>query len=141
MITGGNMEQIYHPYWQWEDYKAGMWRKVAPEERMVMLKRAIEFTGDHVRYGMYMQRVSKEWPTACEHNLTEVNQNRKAWIGHAACCMAINCPEDITREAWGYLTKTQQNQANKQAETAILLWEKANHYREGVMYAQAVFAF
>lgn len=117
------MNKIWHPYWAWEDYKAGMWRTVSGRDRSKLLRRAINFTGDAKLYGSFMRRVISEWPTACEHHLTDVGSNRKAWIGHAATCMAINCPEDITRSAWGYLSICQQDEANAEADAAIQLWE------------------
>jgi hypothetical protein len=70
-----------------------------------------------------MQRVIREWPKACEHNLTAVAMNRQAWIGHAATAMALDgCPETITRQAWGRLTQEQQDAANEQAQKAIDQW-------------------
>ena len=116
------MVRVWHPYWLWEDWKAGMWRKVSADERKSMLKKAIEFTGNHELYGQYMLRAVREWPIACEHNLTEEAMNRLAWIGHAATCIAIDCPEDITRQAWGYLTQQQRDDANRQAEIALNEW-------------------
>ena len=100
-----------------------MWADIPSSEKDAMLARAIEFTGDHSLYGSYMMRVTKEWPISCEHNLTDVGQNRKAWIGHAACCLAIQCPEHITRNAWGFLSKYQQDTANEAAANAIIEWE------------------
>lgn len=88
------MKRIYHPFWDWEDYKAGMWNKSKNKD---LLQKAIEFTGNAELYGSYMFRITDEWPISCEHNLTDLSQNRKAWLGHAACCLAIGCPEDITR--------------------------------------------
>jgi hypothetical protein len=40
--------------------------------------------------------------------------------------MAIKCPEDIVRQAWGYLTPEQQDKANKKAEEAIEIWRARN---------------
>jgi len=71
--------------------------------------------------------VVKEWPNACEQNLTNTNINRRAWVGHAACCLAFGCPEYITREAWGFLSDKQRDDANKQADYAIMIWEE-NYY-------------
>ena len=88
------------------------------------LQKAIEFTGDHKLYGYWMLKVADEWKFSCEHNLTKLNTNRKAWIGHAAVAMAIQCPENIVREAWGYLSEEQQLLANEQAQKAIEYWEK-----------------
>lgn len=99
-----------------------MWGSV--ERRSEWLERAIVFTGDHKLYGSWMVKVADSWKYSCEHNLTKTYINRKAWIGHAAAALAIQCPEDIVREAWGYLTKEQQDLANQQAQNAIEYWEK-----------------
>jgi hypothetical protein len=116
------MKQVYYPYTEWEDYKAGMWRKIKPENEKHFLNKAIKFTGDSELYGSWMLKVIEQWPKTCKHNLSDKEHNGRAFIGHAACCLAFNCPEYITREAWGYLTKKQQDDANEQAEIAIMKW-------------------
>lgn len=116
-----SIKRIYHPYWMWEESKSLMWSTV--DNRDEMLKIAIEFTGDHKKYGLAMFRVIKEWPISCEHNLSDTSQNRRAWIGHAACALEIKCPEDIVRQAWHHLTDEQRTLANKAADNAISAWE------------------
>ena len=116
-----NLAEIWHPWWLWEEIPANMWGDVS--ERKEWLKKAIEFTGDDVLYGSWMMKVVKHWKYSCEHNLTKMDINRKAWVGHAAVAMAMQCPEDIVREAWGYLTKEQQDLANMRAQEAINYWE------------------
>lgn len=118
-----SLKRIYHPFWLWEDVKAGMWRKASLVEEDDLLPKAIEFTGNAPLYGSYMRMVSEEWTYSCEHNLTEVSMNRRAWIGHAACCMAIGCPEYLTRRAWWMLTQEQRDAADAEADNAILQWE------------------
>jgi hypothetical protein len=118
------MKRIYHPYWNWEDFKAGMWRNITSLETDSFLKLAIEFTGNAELYGQWMLKVIEQWPIACEHNLSCPGMNRQAWIGHSACCMAINCPEQITRLAWHNLTQEQRNKANEKADFAIKIWEE-----------------
>jgi hypothetical protein len=118
--------RIFHRYEKWEDYKAGMWRTVDKISAERFLREAIAFTGNAEVYGEWMMRVIVLWPLACEHNLTDDTQNRKAWIGHAACQLAIECPEYITRSAWGYLNKNQQDEANAMADLAIARWETMN---------------
>lgn len=98
-----------------------MWDRA---EKDGQLEAAIAFTGNAVLYGKAMMRVINEWPVSCEHNLTDLNQNRRAWIGHAAACLEIGCPEHVTRKAWGYLTQLQRDEANEQATQAILAWER-----------------
>jgi len=116
------IERIYHPYWKWEEVKYNMWGKV--DNRDYFLQKAIKFTGDHKLYGDFMVQVVNRWKYSCEHNLSNVTQNRRAWIGHAACALAFRCPEDIIREAWGHLTEEQQILANNEADKAIEYWEK-----------------
>jgi len=114
--------RIYHPYWEWEELEFNMWGTV--ENRNKFLKKAVKFTGNHKIYGRYMMRVANEWTKSCENSLTDYSINRKAWIGHAACAMALGCPEDITRQAWAELTDEQRILANREAEAAIQHWEK-----------------
>ena len=104
-----------------------MWREADERE---WLQQAIDFTGDTKLYGWWMRKVTREWPVSCEHNLTCVNMNRQAWVGHAACCLAIGCPEQITRRAWARLTEDQRVRANRKAQRAIELWEAAYNPRK-----------
>jgi len=117
-----SIERIHRPYWEWEESASVMWKSCADKESALV--RAIEFTGDAERYGAAMLRVVDEWPMSCEHNLSDVSQNRRAWIGHAACALEIECPEDIVRAAWHRLTDDQRRAANAVADLAIGEWER-----------------
>lgn len=121
------LPRIYHPVSKWEECNYNMWGDC--DQRQVVLKQAIVFTGNAEHYGSYMQRVIHEWPISCENALTDYNLNRKAWLGHAACALYARIPEDVTREAWGTLTNEQQLLANNQARAAIQTWEI--NYRKG----------
>ena len=123
------MKRIWHPFWLWEDIE--MWRKLPREEEGHYLERAMNFTGNADLYGNWMLRVLEECPVACEHNLSERGMNRQAWIGHAAVNLAIQCPEYITRQAWGLLTEEQRDKANLKADYAINLWEQRNKEKGG----------
>lgn len=122
--------RIWHPCSKWEELDFNMWGEV--DDRKSYLERAIEFTGDHEQYGKYMLRVIREWPISTENALTDYNINRKAWVGHAACALAFRCPEDIVRQAWGYLTYEQRLHANKAADQAISAWEIDHAKSRGV---------
>lgn len=118
------MTKIWHPYWTWEDI--GMWRKASKKEEKLLIQKAIEFTGNTELYGEWMLKVIEQYEYACQHNLTDSSINQRAWIGHAACHMAIDAPEYITRHAWGFLTDKQQLEANCKADFAINLWNFQN---------------
>jgi hypothetical protein len=130
------IQQIYFPYFLWEDWKYGMWRNIYGKEREDLLMRAIEFTGDYKLYGSYMLKVLDKMPYGCLVNLTNPAINHQAWIGHAACCLAINCPEDITRLAWHQLTQKQQDDANLEADKAIAKFNR--QLETGVQLCQSL---
>lgn len=117
-----SIKRIYHPWDKWEEVNFNMWG--GAHDRAKFLNKAILFTGDHKKYGRFMMRVVREWKYSCEHNLSNQQSNRQAWVGHAACALAFECPEDIVREAWKYLTEEQQIKANQEADKAIEYWEK-----------------
>lgn len=55
------MKRVYRPYWEWEDYQAGMWTPVHGEKKRELLAKAVEFTGNAKLYGSWMRRVIVEW--------------------------------------------------------------------------------
>lgn len=124
------MKKVWHPYTKWECYKNGMWKTINGNKRKVLLDRAIEFTNNTDLFGSYMLEVIKLWPITCEHHLSDVNSNRKAWLGQASCSLAIQCPEDITRQAWGLLTQDLQDRSNNKALSAIEIWEGLQNDRK-----------
>lgn len=111
--------EVWHPYWKWEEVGHNMWGAVS--HRRTWLDMAVSFTGNPELYGEWMLEVVKRWPVSCEHNLTKPGDKRP-WMGHAAVALAIGCPEDIVREAWGHLSKQQQDAANSMAAAAIKHW-------------------
>ena len=115
------MNQAYVPYWEWEDWFNGMWRKVDNEEKW--LKKAIKFTGNHLRYGAAMKEVIYEWPRTMLNHLTNPSINKRAFLGHCACQFKIKCPEYIVRAAWKLLTENQRILADKVAQETIDEWK------------------
>lgn len=119
-------DRVYHQYDRWEEMQHGMWDE--PANKKAQMQMAIEFMSDHELFGSYMDRVINEWQISCENALTDYNLNQKAWLGQAACALAMRMPESVTRAAWSKLTYEQQLLANKQAKQSILAW--TNRYAE-----------
>jgi hypothetical protein len=65
----------------------------------------------------------REWPTAAEQHLTDMAQNRRAWVGQATCCHLAGITEQATRLAWWTLTPAEQYTANLIADQAITEWQ------------------
>lgn len=116
--------RVYVPYWEWEDFKNGMWRKVDKLQEESLLAKCIEFTSNWELYGENMYKVSIEWPMTMLNTLSNIHVNRRAFLGHCACQYAINCPEYITRMAWKHLTDKQRIDADAIAQKHINNWVK-----------------
>jgi len=123
MGTGnGLIKRVYVPYQKWEEHKNGMWKSLNKDD-FDLLPKVIEFTGNHIEYGKAMIKVLEYWNFSCLDKLSNKNINRKAWIGHAACCFKFGWKERLVRIAWKELTQNQRDLANKEAEKAISYWE------------------
>lgn len=118
------MKRIYHPYETWEDYKAGMF---SLEVRLDYIEKSTELMND---IKTAMLRVIKEWPISSAHNLSNVNSNRKSWLGQASCCINHGSSELETRMCWRTLPKDVQSQANKAANEVIEIWETENNFNK-----------
>lgn len=124
------LARIHHHYEKWEETKAGMWRRPNGLERDEHINRCSGFMANTERFRTAMLRVIVEWPISCEQNLTCMDLNRQAWLGHAACCIAIGCPEEPTRAAWWTLTQEQRDAADAAAAEVIEQWEQQHIERE-----------
>lgn len=116
------MKQEYVRYELWEDFINGMWRKVDKIEEKKYLEEAIYFTGDHMKYGIAMKSVVVAWPNTMINSLTNNSINKRAFVGHCACCYEFSCPEYITRAAWRELTNEQRYKADLVAQQTIDKW-------------------
>jgi len=116
------MKRIYHHYEKWEEVDSGMWDKASADAERELLSKAIDFTGNAELYGSFMLKIIEDWPFSCEQAFTNPSMNHLAWVGHAACCLAIGCPEYITRRAWGVLSQKQKDEANEKATNAVYRW-------------------
>jgi hypothetical protein len=103
-----------------------MWRNnVEAEYRQFYVKRAGDLMRDTARFRAAMLEAARTWRYSCEHNLTARSMNRRAWLGHAGSCVAVDSPEDLTRLAWHTLTTEQQILADAAADDVIAIWEES----------------
>ena len=119
---GYRIKQQYTPYYEWECFKNGMWSKVDNEDELI--KKAINFTSNHIIYGKYMNEVIFKWDKTMLNHLSNPMINKKAFVGHCAVCYKLKIPEYITRKAWSFLNDKQRYLANLEAQKAIEKWIK-----------------
>jgi hypothetical protein len=115
-------ERIYHHYEALEEFQQGMWRIVRGEQRMVNARNAAQLMRDSVAFAAAMRRALSEWPNSCEHNLTAEDTNRLAWLGHAGNLIGCQSPEENTRIGWHMLNQSEQDEANRTAQTVLDEW-------------------
>jgi hypothetical protein len=119
------VRQVWVRYDLWEDYLNGMWRKATPEEQKTLLPIAVDFTGNVELYGAAMKEVIMAWPNTMLNSLTNPSLNKRAFLGHCACCYKIQVPESVTRAAWWMLTEQQRALADEAAQIVIDSWQIA----------------
>jgi len=120
------MNRIYHPYWLWEDHKAGFYDNVSGERKKELVEKVVEMFNSEELTKQNMNLVIQLWKYSCEHNLTNISLNRIAYIGQSACCIYANVPCTITMEAWSLLSDDVKKRSDKIAESVINLWENQN---------------
>ncbi len=111
----------YHPYTEWEDWKAGMYEPStdpdAVQASFVLLTNPSALT-------KAMRSVTQVWPLATDHNMTDRGSNRRSWLGQSACCLVHGATERATCSAWWAMTAEAQNTANKVADKIIAEWDR-----------------
>lgn len=119
------MNRVYHKFEDWEDYKNGMYDSPDGNDAE-LLQDAIRLLSDLEMFFAEGKKMIFKWVVSASENLSNVSQNRRAWIGQATCCFVYGVPETITREAWGELTDLQRFEANKIADKIISIYENEN---------------
>ena len=127
------MKQIFVNYNYWEDYKAGMFNLKDVIDKDKKINDAINLLSNEELFYNTLKDVIINWKISTDVNLTNTNQNRKAWLGAAACMYKYNVPEYLTRIAWNLLTKEIQDKANLIAEKII------NEYQNKTNYGKTLF--
>lgn len=120
------MKRIYHPFWLWEDFKAGFYDNISGEKKKELSLKVLELFNNPKATKEFMLRVINEWKYSCEHNLTNDSLNKIAYIGQGACCLYAGIPNSITMESWSLLSKDVQKRSDEIAKEVISIWESNN---------------
>lgn len=118
------MNRFFYPYWEWEESQSRLWDFYSAEKDDLPL--IILTMADISRFSEGMERVINEWPKSCRHNLTDLSQNRVAWLGQASMAILLNVSSIATRKCWSALRDDLKVAANSVAEYWIKEWEKNN---------------
>ena len=117
------MKQIFFNYLEWEDYISGMYETVNIIDYEEKINNAKLLLSNENLFYETLKDVLKNWVKSSAVNLTNKQQNRRAWLGAAACMYKFNVPEILTRIAWNSLEENIQNKANLIAEKIIIEYQ------------------
>lgn len=120
------LRRVWTPYHRLEEHKHGMWRRLNGPQRAHYIAASAGLMRDPAAFEAAMLRAVREWPESCAAALSAEQVNRRAWLGHAGCCIATGSPEELTRLGWHTLSADQQDAANAAADRAIAEWERAH---------------
>lgn len=114
----------WHPYWNWECFKNGMWEK--RKNDMNKIQKCAQLLSDKGQCKLAMIGAVNKFPISAEQHLTKPT-GKRPWIGQAACCYQLGATEEETRIAWNfYMTPESQTMANRMADEVIEMWESGN---------------
>ncbi len=115
--------RFYAHYEEWEEYRWGMWRIIAGNERQMYADRVRSILLDIDLFDRAMRSALLRWPISCKVNLSAKSMNRAAWLWHAGACVVTGAPEDITRAVWPTVTDEIRLAADKRAWELVEEWE------------------
>lgn len=101
-----------------------MWVKISGEPYHSYATKAANLMRDPEAFKAAMGTAVKQWPVSAEHNLTAIECNRRAWLGHAGCFFGVGSPEEPTRIGWHQLSSVEQFEADRVAQEVIEAWEE-----------------
>lgn len=127
------MKRRFHHYSLWEDWQAGLYRRERPDPDRIAA--AGNVLADVTGFRDTATLVTVEWRHATEHNLTDLSQNRRAWLGQAAAAYQVGASQTETCIAWNRaLTDGERNAANRVADAVINGW-CSNAFQLEMVYA------
>lgn len=122
------IKRIYHNHRLWEEVEYNMYGNYNNKNKEMLIQKVINFFNTESLVIEYMERVIEQFKFSCEHNLTNPNMNKIAFIGQCSLALYGKIAREITMIAWNYLTPEIQERANKIAEKQIKRWEECQNY-------------
>lgn len=128
------MKQVWHPWTEWECYRAGMFDGEVNMDAETAKAAYADFLRDIPRFNAAMSRVVKEWPVSCEHFLSNPNTNRIAWLGQAAMCIETGVP-CVYRGGFNTMDIEERTAANAAADVVLQRWIKQHAQKNSQVHS------
>lgn len=125
------MNRIFHPYDKWEDYRHNFYGGVLEYKHDKTLETYAELLKDLSKFEAALKCIIYEWKYSCEHNLSNENMNRIAYLGQAANALINKVPYNVSMGGYNLLTLEEQQKADTLAQKYLDLWlEQYEHSKE-----------
>jgi len=123
------MIRIFHPWDKWEDYKHNFYGGICEYGHDRTLETCALLLKDLSKFETALKIIINEWQYSCEHNLTNENMNRIAYLGQAANALINKVPYNISMGSYNLLSLKEQQAADSLAKKYLNLWlERHNEY-------------
>lgn len=116
------MERIYHPWDMWEDFRHNFYGGMPDIQKDVGPEEYANFLRDLPRFESALQHIITNWKYACEHNLTNENMNRIAYLGQASFALVFGVPGKESCSSFNLLSPEEQEAANAMAQKYLDIW-------------------
>jgi len=126
------MKRIFYPYNMWEDWQNGMY-KTKVDNYDYLSSQCIDLLSNPLLFFEIGTKMINDWKISAIVNLTNLEQNRKAWVGQSSCCYYAGVPEYITCESWMRLSEKQRKDANNIADKIIKNYERRINKTEQIL--------
>lgn len=129
--------RIFHTYDMWELVEYNFYGKQHPKWTKLQCEHKYKsLMLDLSEFERVLNKVLKDCPNSCEHNLTNRSLNRIAWLGQSAMAFKYNIP-CIYSSGWQLLSDDEQEKANLVALKILNSWLIDNGLSE-ISYDEAI---
>lgn len=108
----------------WEDAKNGLYN-LGSDKNLIDLSIALLSNSDD--FSEVMANLKLNWPYSYFVNVSNKTQNRKAWLGQAACNYNHGAEFNLTILAWQSMNDSARLLANQAAQKVIDVFERENY--------------
>lgn len=116
------MTRIFHPFDKWEDYKHNFYGGMLDYDKTNTLETYASLLRDLPAFEEALKIIIDQWKYSCEHNLSNENMNRIAYLGQASCALVFNVPHNVCMGGYNLLTLEEQKAADAIAQKYLDIW-------------------
>jgi hypothetical protein len=125
-------KRIYHPWHKWEDYRYNFYGSDLVPKEFKAPERYAEFLRDIPKFESALKTIVSDWKHSLEHNLSNTEMNRVAYMGQAAMALTHRVPHNVSCSGYNLLTESEKALADAKAQEYIDIWEASNGFTKEV---------